>query len=94
MERLKGLYALADIIVAGAWGMTIIELTSVFALGSFNLIDNWIQSVFAVAGIVYLVYIKIYGGYVKRRQEGELHKEDLKRKQMENKTYEKEHKND
>ena len=54
---MKGLYYFLDTLLAGIWGITIIDLLSL--AGGFDFINDSIKALLAVAGLVYLLAVKI-----------------------------------
>lgn len=54
---MKTLYFISDTFVAGIWGITIVDLLGLSDV--FGFIGDGVKIVFAIAGLFYLLFIKI-----------------------------------
>ena len=90
---MRGLYAFLDTALVGIFGMTMIDLMVIFTGSEHNLltIDNVIKTLFSLAGLFYLVFIKIIGGIKDARLDRKIKREELEKKEMENDVYKDEH---
>jgi len=82
---MKGLYLVFDTFLVGICGLTIIDLLTIVNLGSYNLIDDAIKTLLAIAGVFYLLAIKIPHEYRNNKLNREMKKEQIKKLENENK---------
>lgn len=86
------MYLMFDSLLMGIWGLTMIDLVRVLKIGNVDILDYSIQTVLAIVGLLYLVFIKIpnevRGARLKRR----IAIAEAKKIEMENETYKNNHK--
>lgn len=91
MTRIKTLLGLADAFLAGVWGLTIIDLFAIINIGGFKFIDDSVKTALALAGLFYLLVIKIPAelkmNKLKRREK----KAEIEKTEMENADFKKNH---
>ena len=56
MADLKFLIRFFDFIFISVWGLTIMDLLKLATEGPYAYIDNWIKTVMAIGGLIYLVF--------------------------------------
>jgi len=87
MEKvMKGIYAFLDVALVGIFGMTMVDLMVIVTGSEYSLlsIDNIIKTLFSLAGLFYLVYIKIIGGIKDARLNRKIKREELEKIEREN----------
>lgn len=89
MNKLKLLFNILDAFLAGIWGLTIIDLLSIVNVGDYNIIDDYVKTLFAAAGLLYLIGIKIPNEIVMNRLKRKEKRELIKKMEMENEEYKK-----
>ncbi len=87
---MKVLYNLFDAFLAGIWSLTIVDLFLFIDLNSYN-VDEFIKTLLAFAGLIYLVAVKIPHEYKNNKLNRQIKKEELGKLEMENNDYKKTH---
>ena len=87
---MKTLYNLFDAFLAGIWGLTIVDLLLFVDLNSYD-VDEFIKTLLAIAGLIYLVAVKIPHEYKNNKLNRQIKKEELEKLEMENDDYKKTH---
>ena len=85
MTRMKSIYLMFDTFLAGIWGITIIDLLVLVNVGSFNLIDDWIKTLLALVGVLYLIFVKIPNEIRREKLNRRIKKAEAIQKELENK---------
>lgn len=85
----KSIYAFLDIALVGIFGVTMFDMLLIISGGEHNLltIDNAIKTLFSLAGVFYLIFIKIIGGIKINKLDRESKRLDNEAKKMANKEY-------
>ena len=81
---MKMLYYFLDTILAGIWGLTIIDLIAILSVGSFDIINDSVKVLFAIAGLIYLAVIKIPHEIKMNKLNRKEKKEQIKKLEKEN----------
>ncbi len=71
-----------DIILTGIWGLTIIDLFAIY--GGFDIINDSVKVLLALAGLLYLVVVKIPHEVKMNRLKRKEKKEHIKKLEKEN----------
>ena len=82
---MRGLYLIFDTFLVGICGLTIIDLLTIFNLGNYDVIDDAIKTLLAIAGVFYLIGIKIPHEYRNNKLNREMKKQEIKKLELENK---------
>jgi len=90
---MKGLYVLMDFMLVIIFGVTMADLMIIVTGGEHNLltIDNAIKTLFSLAGLFYLIFIKIIGGIKDAKLNRKIKQEELEKLEMENDVYKDDH---
>lgn len=90
---MRGVYAFLDVALVGIFGMTMIDLMVIFTGQEYDLltIDNAIKSLFTLAGVFYLVFIKMIGEWKMNKINRKIKREELEKLERENDEAEKKH---
>ncbi len=96
MERqmTSKIYAFLDLALVGIFGMTMVDMMVIITGDEYSLltIDNIIKTLFSLAGLFYLVFVKIVGGMKDARLDRKIKREELEKREMENDDYKENHK--
>lgn len=55
MASLRLFFKFMDVLFISVWGLTIMDLFQVSNIAAYSSIDNWIKTLMAVLGLIYLV---------------------------------------
>ena len=91
MEKMRAMMLTLDTFLMGIWGLTIVDLLYLFNIGGFSFLDDAIKLLLALAGLVYLVAVKIPSEYKNAKLNQRIKIAEAKKIEMENKSYEKDH---
>lgn len=89
---MKIMYQFFDAFLAGIWGLTIVDLLLFVDINSFDA-DAAIKTLLAVAGLIYLVGVKIPHEHKNNKLNRKIKQEELEKLEMENEEYKKDHPN-
>jgi hypothetical protein len=87
---MKGLLQLFDTFLAAIWGLTIVDLFLFVDLSKYD-VDDGIKTLLAIAGLIYLVGVKIPHEYQNNKLNRQIKKEELEKIEMENDDFKKTH---
>tara|TARA_R110000803_G_scaffold69058_2_gene131204 strand:+ start:932 stop:1210 length:279 start_codon:yes stop_codon:yes gene_type:complete len=91
MTKFKALFHLFDTFVAGIWGLTMIEMFTVFYAGGFDMIDDGLKTLLALAGLFYIAAVKIPNEIKMNKLKQREKKAAIEKAELENKDYIKTH---
>tara|TARA_R110002012_G_scaffold321835_1_gene551701 strand:+ start:625 stop:906 length:282 start_codon:yes stop_codon:yes gene_type:complete len=86
----KALYNILDTFLAAIWSLTIVDILLFVDLNKYD-VDSFIKTLLAIAGLIYLVGIKIPHEYKNNKLNRQIRKEELEKLEMENDDYKKNH---
>jgi len=89
MAKIRALYAIMDTFLVGIWGLTIIDLMAIANIGEYDAtaIDDGIKTILAVAGLFYLLVVKIPNEIAMNKLRRREKKLDNEAKRMANKEF-------
>lgn len=83
MASLRLFFKFMDVLFISVWGLTIMDLLKISNVTMYSSIDNWIKTLMAVLGLIYLV-ISIPHKIKMQRLDREKKQEEIEKLKIEN----------
>lgn len=83
MASLRLFFKFMDVLFISVWGLTIMDLLKISNVTAYSSIDNWIKTLMAVLGLIYLV-ISIPHKIKMQRLDREKKQEEIEKLKIEN----------